>query len=116
MQRIVWISPLRTGLIAAAVCFTLTYPAIGLLWIFKELFAVPGAPNWRVLTLLPILVGLCGFVFSALAALVYNLLARFGLSFVTEVADVPRAEAPAEPLVMQLVPPDDLSAAKFHRF
>ena len=114
MQRIFWVSPLQTTLIAAVVGFVLSYPTIGVIWVFNQLSTTPGSLTWLALIILPVAISLCASVFAALAAFTYNLIAGMGFCLVVRVepTPVPNADAP----LPDLSPPPDLSPDQFYRF
>lgn len=95
--RIKSIAPLRSALSLALVGFFLAYPLLGVMWIFAN-FAPPPGPgpfNPQILLTVPLFVAGVTFVFAALGALSYNLVARFGLAVTIEMAKrdgVPAAE------------------------
>ena len=107
MQRLLWVSPIRTTLIAAAVGLVLSYPMITVIWLFNQLSTTPGTLKWPVLIILPVAISLCASVFAALATFTYNLIARMGFCIIVRVEPrpVPNSDAP----------PPDLSPHQFRR-
>ena len=68
MQRLLWVSPIRTTLIAAAVGLVLSYPMITVIWLFNQLSTTPGTLKWPVLIILPVAISLCASVFAVRVA------------------------------------------------
>ena len=123
--RLLWISPLRTTLIVAAISFALSYPLVGILWIFNSFSANPGRPNWMILTVLPVAICLLTALFTFLATLAYNLMVSRGLFLVMRVGPVIEVDAHAAPAeVVESTgvvasgegPSPELEPSKYYRF
>ena len=98
MQRILWVAPIRTTLIAAAVGFVLSYPSIGVLWVINQVSATPGTLKLAVLIIMLVAMSLFAAVFAALAALTYNLMAHLGQCIIVRGETSPVLNLDAPPL------------------
>lgn len=85
------IAPLRSALSAALVGFFLSYPLIFILLVLVNFAArsESGALDPTVLITIPLFVATILFIFVLLGALIYNLLARFGIAISFEVTAKP---------------------------
>lgn len=52
------------------------------MWVFNQFTTKPGSLNWAVLIVLPLIISLCAFVFAALGAVSYNLIAKLGVGVI----------------------------------
>lgn len=96
MQRLLWVSPIRTPLIAAAVGLMLSYPMITVIWVFNQLSTTPGTLKWPVLIIFPVAISFCASAFAALTAFTYNMIASMGFCIIVRVEPrpVPHSDAP----------------------
>lgn len=89
------IAPLRSASSVALVGFFLSYPLIFILLVFVNFAARSelGAFDATVLITIPLFIATLLFTFVSLGAMIYNLLARFGISIAYKVISTP-APAP----------------------
>lgn len=91
-RRLLWVSPLRSALIMALIGFVLSYPAIGIMWFFNQFATKPGNLSWIILVIVPLLISLSVFIFTALGALSYNVIAKLGFCVSVRVEPNPAFE------------------------
>ncbi|MES2153080.1 MAG: hypothetical protein V4508_25150 [Pseudomonadota bacterium] len=83
-KQLIHVAPIQTAKVFAALYLVITIPFVVII-LLAQLFANgPGMP-WYVLICMPLLYAVMGFVFSALGAWIYNLVASRigGIEFTT---------------------------------
>jgi hypothetical protein len=97
-QQIKNIAPLKSAIAVALVGFFLAYPAIGLMYVFAQFGARPQAAPFpsAVLIAFPVFVAFFLLAFACLGAVIYNLLARFGLCIMVHTEPNPPVERDAK--------------------
>jgi hypothetical protein len=77
--RLLWVSPLHVGMVSAFAGALLAYLVVGAMVVQNQFSAKPPTFNYlNGLILFPLGVSFCVFVFAALSALLYNVVAKRG--------------------------------------
>jgi len=79
-RRLLRISPLQLGIVAAVFYLIISIPVVLLFWLISSHFAPAGAPTpfrGAIMMFVPLGYAVFGFIFAILAAWIYNLVARF---------------------------------------
>jgi hypothetical protein len=80
-RPILWISVTKTAMVSALIMFCLAYPVVGLLWLMNQFDARPRTFEYLGgLVIFPVGLAMVSFVFAGLAAIFYNMLAKYGIS------------------------------------
>ena len=87
-KQILSFSPLQTAKVFAVLYFVMSIPLIGFMAISFALSPAP-APRTGFLVLLPFFYLIFGFIFTAIGALIYNLVAKWvgGIEYTSSVIE-----------------------------